>query len=175
MFKCLVALIAVFPGAVLAATVWTWVDEQGQRHYSDREVPGATEMQISSSQTFSGTALRPDRPSAAPSPEPAPAPQAVDYTVLDVLSPEAEESLWNIAGNLPVTLASVPALASAHHIDVILDGERMDVGTRSLEITIPEVWRGEHTLQAIIVDDNGQVLKRSAPVTFFVRQTSIQN
>ena len=57
MIKCLIALTALFPAAVLAATIWMWVDEQGQRHYSDQEVPGATPMEIGGAQTFSGSAL----------------------------------------------------------------------------------------------------------------------
>jgi hypothetical protein len=178
MLRCLVALTAVFPGAVLAAVVWTWVDEQGQRHYSDREVPGATQIEIGEAQTFSGSALRSGEaapaaqaPQAPPSAEPA----AANYSILDVVSPEPDETFWNIGGELPVTIATFPALQATHRIDVSIDGQRRELDTRSLEITVSEVWRGEHTLQALIVDVDGNILMRSAPVSFYVHQTSILN
>jgi len=177
MFKCLLVLTAIFPGAVLAAAVWTWVDENGVRHYSDREVPGATQVEIGETQTFSGSALTSARPPAPPrvAAPPAPAPEAVSYTGLEIVSPEPDETFWNIAGNLPVTIASFPALQNTHQIDLMIDGKRRELGTRSLQITLPEVWRGEHTLQALIVDANGNVLMQSEPVTFYVHQTSILN
>ena len=100
---------------------------------------------------------------------------AVTYTVLDVISPEPDESLWNIGGQLPVTLATFPALAAEHRIDVMLDGQRKEIGARSLAITVPDVFRGEHTLQALIVDAGGAIVMRSSPVTFYVHQTSILN
>lgn len=183
MVRCLVALTAVFPGTVLAAVIWTWVDERGQRHYSDRAVPGATQIEIGEAQTFSGSALRssetePAAPAGqAPAAQAATAPEsgAVNYSILDVVRPEPGETFWNIGGQLPVTVATFPALQAAHRIDVMIDGERRGLDTRALEITVPEVFRGEHTLQALIVDADGNILMRSAPVTIQVHQTSILN
>jgi hypothetical protein len=95
------------------------------------------------------------------------------YTVFDVVSPTPQETLNNIEGNLSVSVATNPGLAATHRIDAILDGEPRPIGARSLSFTLPEVYRGEHTLQLVIVDAGGGELKRSAPVTFFVRQTSV--
>lgn len=177
MAKCLIVLIALIAGTVLAAPVWTWVDENGVRHYSDRQVPGATQIEIGEAQTFSGSASRSaEQPTAATQTgSPGQAAAAASYSILDIISPESEQTFWNIGGSLPVSIATFPALQSAHQIDVLLDGERRELGTRSLEFSLEEVWRGEHTLQALIVDANGQIVMRSAPVTFFVQQTSIRN
>ena len=46
MIKCLIALIAILPAAVSAQTIWTWVDENGRRHYSDTEMPGAVQVDL---------------------------------------------------------------------------------------------------------------------------------
>jgi hypothetical protein len=89
-----------------------------------------------------------------------------------VLSPAPEETLHNIEGNLSVRIATNPGLQAGHLIDAILDGEYRKLGVRSLDLTLGEVYRGEHTLQIVIVDSAGTALKRSAAVTFFVRQTS---
>jgi hypothetical protein len=173
MLKCLIALTSLFSAAVLAAPVWTWVDEQGRRHFSDRPVEGATQIELSEVQTFGGNALRsPSSPAAAANGE-SDAPAATSYSVLDIVSPTQGETLHNIEGSLGVSIATNPGLQSGHRIDAILDGQRRELGARSLDFTLPEVYRGEHTLQVVIVDAAGAEVKRSAAVTFFVRQTSV--
>jgi hypothetical protein len=171
MLKCLIALTSLLSAAALAAPAWTWVDEQGRRHFSDRPVEGATQIELSETQTFSGGDLR-SSSRAAPTSEESET-GAVGYSVLDILSPTQEETFHNIEGNLGVRIATNPGLQSGHRIDAILDGQRREIGARSLDFTLPEVYRGEHTLQVVIVDSAGSEVTRSAPVTFFVRQTSV--
>jgi hypothetical protein len=174
MVKCLIALTSLFTAAAMAVPVWTWVDESGQRHYSDRPVEGATQIEIGTSQTFSVEASEPIAPAGGSRSDQETDPGA-PYTVLDVISPEPEETLWNTGGEITLELAVSPALRAAHTIGVIYDGQRLEPSARSLSITITEVYRGEHTIQAVIADADGQELMRSRPVTFYVQQTSIQN
>jgi len=173
MLKCLIALTSLLAAAALAAPAWTWVDAQGRRHYSDRPVEGATQIELSESQTFSGSALRSASQPAADESGEAEAATAVTYSVVDIVSPTAQETLSNIGSVLGVSVATNPGLQSGHRIDVMLDGQRREIGARSLDFNVPEVFRGEHTLQVVIVNAAGDELKRSAPVTFFVRQTSV--
>ena len=51
------------------------------------------------------------------------------------------------------------------------DGEPRDLV--SLVFPINEVWRGEHTLQAEVLDRNDQLLIRSEMIRFYVQQTSV--
>jgi hypothetical protein len=173
MLKCLIALTSLLSAAVLAAPAWTWVDEQGRRHYSDRPVEGATQIELSESQTFSGGSTRPSSNAAEAASEESEQPAAGSYSVLDIVSPTSQETLNNIGSNLSVSVATNPGLQAGHRIHAILDGETREIGARSLDFTLPEVYRGEHTLQVVIVDSSGDELRRSAPVTFFVRQTSV--
>jgi hypothetical protein len=183
MFKCLIALTAFLPAATLAATIWTWVDERGQRHYSDREVPGATRVEVAGAQSFSGSALQPAQTSGQTPGQAQGQTQAagaqesesVIYTTFRILSPEPGETLRNIEGQLPVEVATVPALAVDHRIDVVLDGQRRQLGARALELTVPEVWRGEHSLQALIVNAEGEILRETPAITIYVHQTSVLN
>jgi hypothetical protein len=169
MLKCLIALTSLFSVAVLAAPAWTWVDDQGRRHYSDRPVEGATQIELAGPQTFSGGS-----PAARPTPQTQAQPPAPpQYSVLDIVSPSNQETLSNIGGMLTLELAVYPALRSVDRIDVIFDGQRRQQGVRSLSVTIPDVERGEHTIQAVILGEDGQELMRSATVTVFVRQTSL--
>lgn len=180
MFRCLIALTALLSTAAVAATAWTWVDQQGRRHYSDTPVDGATRIELRDSQTFTAPVSAQPRPAQATAAEadtgaesPSPAPPA--YTTFDIVSPSNEETLWNLGGTLTVQLALYPALDPSHRIDVVLDGEYRELGARTLTVTIPDVFRGEHTVRAVVVDADGTQLKRSSQVTVFVQQTSIQN
>jgi hypothetical protein len=170
MLKCLIALTSLLSAAALAAPAWTWVDAQGRRHYSDRPVEGATQIELGAPQTFGGDALRSSTRATAGAESATP---AVTYSVVDIVSPTQQETLHNIEGNLSVSVATNPGLQTGHRIDAILDGQRRQVGAQSLDFTLPEVYRGEHTLQVVIVDSEGAEIRRSAPVTFFVRQTSV--
>ena len=176
MLRCLIALTTLVSAAVVAAPVWTWVDEQGRRHFSDRPVEGATEIELSAGQTFSSAEARVTAPSVSQqqvSPQPSAQQRAVtEYTVLAISSPGDQDTIFNIGGNLEAELVIYPPLQSGHQIDVILDGERVAIGARDVSFTVPEVWRGEHTLQAVVSDAQGQELRQSLPVTFVVRQNS---
>jgi hypothetical protein len=170
MLKCLIALTSLLSAAVLAAPAWTWVDDQGRRHYSDRPVEGATQIELAGPQTTSSTGSTTARPAPQTQSQPPAPPQ---YTVLDIVSPTNEETLSNIGGMLTMELAVSPPLRPTDRVDVIVDGRRQGLGVRSLSVTIPEIVRGEHTIQAVIIGEDGQELLRSATVTVFVRQTSV--
>lgn len=170
MSKWLISLMWLVAAAAQAADAWTWVDENGTRHYSDRPVEGATKIQLGPAQGF--TPNRPAAPQAqAPQDSEQPAPER--YRVFDVASPEQQETLWNIEGNLSVRLDVQPQLQPGHKIDVYLDGELKNLNATSTQFLVPDVYRGMHTLQAVVYDSNGDELARSLAVTFMVRQTSI--
>ena len=162
--------------AAAAATVWTWVDENGQQHYSDRPVEGATQIEIQGAQGFTG--LMPRRPAAAPgqaAETATPEPVVEAYSRFSVVSPSQQETLWNIEGNLSVQVDLEPALQAGHRLNAYVDGTLMTVGATSNTFTVPEVYRGLHSLQAVIMDAEGREVLRSLAVTFMVQQTSIQN
>ncbi|MDX1563385.1 MAG: DUF4124 domain-containing protein [Gammaproteobacteria bacterium] len=185
MLKCLIALTSLLSAAAVAAPAWTWVDEQGRRHYSDTPVPGATRIEIAEPQTFgappratpstSSTANSSTANSSAANSAEAGSGEPFRYSVVDVISPADGDTLWNIGAELTLELAIYPALQSSHRIDVVLDGNYVALGSRSLSVTVPDVFRGEHTVQAVIVDQDGNELARSAEIGITVQQTSLQN
>jgi hypothetical protein len=95
------------------------------------------------------------------------------YQSLDVAQPAAEETLWNIAGVLNVSLELQPTLQPGHQLRLYFDGEPRTVD--GLQFQLQEVWRGEHNLQAEVVDETGQAMIRSEPTRFYVQQTTIVN
>ena len=167
----LLSTLAVFTAS--AAPAWRWIDANGVFHYSDRPVDGAVLVQL------------PDGPGARATPtarpaQAAPAPQAPrepeqPYSRFDIVSPAQQETLWNIGGNLPVQIALQPGLQTGHTLDVVLDGDRQMLNMTGPSSTLSEVFRGVHTIQAVIVDAGGTEVLRSLPIQFMVQQTSILN
>lgn len=175
MRTCLILLSLLLVRAVLAVPAWTWVDKAGERHYADRPVPGATRIDLHEAQAIgvqSGSASAPAPSTAA---DASSAPKAKAYTQFNVLSPSQQQTLWNIGGTLNVSVQLTPALQPGHHLDAYLDGKLINVGATSPQFSLPNVYRGVHTLQAVIVDSNGEEVLRSLAVTFYVQQTSILN
>jgi len=166
--RTVLALFSLFAASALLAQAYKWTDEDGIVHYSDRPSPGAEEIQLVSSgiqrAAPAQTVFRANK-------DDAPKPVEFRYEGLAVLSPAAEETLWNIGGVLDVTLSVTPALQSGHRLNVYYDGVPIEVTTASFRIE--EVYRGAHNLQAEIVDQTGRLMIRSEATRFYVQQTSI--
>ena len=64
-------------------------------------------------------------------------------------------------------LALRPALRHGHTIAINIDGERIGAGTSTV-IQMTNVTRGGHTLQALILDAEGEEVAQTDAVMFYV-------
>ena len=164
----LLGLIAM--PCALADEAYVWTDEDGVVHYSDRPQPGARRVELQAP----NTSRAPSRSGADESAEGDDAAEPAApfrYETLEVATPGAEETLWNIEGTLSVTLALTPALRPGHQIRVYFDGNpRLVSGTT---FQIDEVWRGVHNLQAEVLDETGNMMIRSRTNRFYVQQNTV--
>lgn len=170
--RLVIIFLGLFAGGAAHAQAYTWTDEDGVVHYSDLPRPGATEVdlgQYSAPTSAQGQAPRPIAPVRPRDAEPEP--EVFRYESLVVASPAAEQTLWNIGGQLNVSLALNPALRPGHQVRVYFDGNPREVS--GLSFQLQEVYRGAHNLQAEVLDENGQLMIRSQPSRFYVQQTSI--
>lgn len=182
MRNCAILLLAVVAAQVSAETAWRWVDANGTIHYSDRPVPGAVEVQLPDTPARAATrpeSSTPPRATRQPEPtaaEPAADEQAASYTRLAIASPSQDETLWNIEGTLEVVVDVEPRLHDGHRLVLIFDGERRNpVAGPDSRYTIDAVYRGLHTVQAVILDAGNSTLMESRPVQFMVQQPSLLN
>jgi hypothetical protein len=156
-------------GTAAAGTVWKWVDEKGVTHYSDRPVPGATKIEVStgnveSSQSYS----TPD----AGTPPPAAAP-GESYREFVIAQPQNDQVFINTAGSVDVQIRVDPPLQPGHSLHLYLDGRLVEAYSGSPSYTLQDVPRGTHGLVATINEVNGTRVKETAAVVFTVRQESI--
>ncbi|MEJ2604589.1 MAG: DUF4124 domain-containing protein [Gammaproteobacteria bacterium] len=175
----IILIFALLLALPVTAQVYKWVDEDGVVHYTDRPVEGAEEVDLPETK---GTTFRRPEPVT-----PGPAARSSDgrddgqeqgqaYESFRIVQPSDEETLWNIGATLEVSLSLSPALSQGHGVEVWFDGSVLESpDPTSLNFTIPEVYRGTHTLWARVVDAAGRVLIQTDEVTIYVRQTSVVN
>lgn len=176
MRKWLIVLLVLSITPAGAGPAWTWTDSNGQVHYSDTPVPGAKRIELGSVQGFGpsqGGSVR--RPALPQTEAPQPSANEQSYSSVTIVSPTQQQTLWNTGGELSVQLATDPSLRPGDRVDLMLDGQRRNLDSASTQLTLQDVFRGVHTVEAVVVDSRGRELARSAPVTFIVQQTSVAN
>ena len=171
--RTIVVLAGLLAASSVLAEAYRWVDEDGVTHYSDVPREGAEVIELSEFTRTTGARLyrAPPRSADEDTTEPRETDEPFRYDSFSVASPGAEETLWNIEGVLNVSLALSPGLQSGHQIRVYFDGQpRMVSGT---SFQIEEVWRGEHNIQAEVIDSTGKLMIRSQTSRFYVQQSTV--
>jgi len=169
--RTILLLLGLLAAAAALADTWTWTDEEGVVHYSDRPHPGAARIAIDDPNTSASPARRrANDPAGADGEEPAAGP--FRYESFEVASPAAEETLWNVESVLSVSLSLTPALQPGHQVRVYFDGTPQIVTGTSFQLE--EVYRGVHNLQAEVLDETGKMMIRTRPNRFYVQQTTVR-
>jgi Domain of unknown function (DUF4124) len=173
MRKWLILLSALSATTASSAPAWMWVDANGQVHYSDRPQPGAQQVELAGAQGFGSQmaqAQLPGRTGSRPTGD-----AAAQYQSIEIVSPADQEVLWNIGAMLNVQVQFQPALRPGHRYDLLFDGQSRSLNSTSLRVVLPDVFRGTHTLQVVVLDAAGAEVQRSAGRSFTVQQTSTAN
>jgi len=63
-----------------------------------------------------------------------------------------------------------PDLADGHALVIAFNGKLLPMSDSALEFSLPAVVRGTHTIQARVVDTDGNTVISSRPVEFTVRE-----
>ena len=156
----------------LSAAVYKSVDAQGNVIYTD--VPSGDAKPVDLPPL--STVPPPRQESSEPLPaDAAHSSVATEYQHVSIASPTQEETLRDNTGAVPVTVVTEPELNSAagHRFRYYLDGQAQGRLTESGRIIFENLDRGEHTVQAAIVDGSGRELIRSGSVKFFLHRQSV--
>ena len=156
---------------VSATTVWTWVDKDGIRHYSQTPAPGAARLEIGPSNR---AAAYVDTASPATELPRAGTPVvSAKYAEFAIARPAQDEAVINTGGVVPVSVRLAPALRPGHGLSFYLDDHPVAGATATAtSLELKDVARGTHLLVAVVHDELRAPLQEAA-VTFHVRQTSI--
>jgi hypothetical protein len=152
--------------------MWMWVDANGVTHYSDRPVPGAKLVSITSIEPVGTQGVIPPAPSSTSRPANR-APPATQYQLLEFFEPQNEESFFGADAVVNVRLRSEPELGAGDQLRVYLDGKLLQGQQPGMEYTLSGLDRGAHSLAAQIVGANGDERIRAEPLTFHIQQPTV--
>ncbi len=95
------------------------------------------------------------------------------YDSIAVAQPANDATVFDNGGNVDVTVAVSPALdkGAGDRIELILDGRRVSLQSAG-QFKLSGIARGEHSLEARVVDGSGNLLISSSPVKFHMWQAS---
>ena len=150
-------------------TVYKWVDAQGVVHYSDQPHPNAQKLEVRGAQTFSS--MPAGAQTSSSSPAPAENQPAAAYDSCTIAQPADQQMLMNVY-NATAVVQTSPTLRPGDQVHLFVDGKQIQGASTSF--TFP-VFRGQHSVQAVIEDSAGQIVCETSSVTFFVHQPSVQN
>lgn len=169
MYRLLFCLLLCCTGLTTQAGVYTYLDADGNRVFTDQPPSGqAQRIELAPSNSMDGTAAPP-----APVPLTLETPQAPAYQVLRILIPEPDATLIEPSGDLIVTATSEPGLQAGHSFRLQLDGQPVGEAGRSPVFPLQNVDRGTHQLSVEILDASGRILERTPSQPFHLKRISL--
>ncbi|MGM0782827.1 MAG: DUF4124 domain-containing protein [Pseudomonadota bacterium] len=179
-------LLSIVLGLILAAptgatTVYRTTDEQGNVVFTDNPERGGEKVELKPLTVVParGEVQRNEASSTADEPEEegrraSESSPFMPYDRFGIASPGHEETLpTGASGNVAVELAIQPSLREDHRVRLLVDGEISQSALHTDAFLLNDLHRGEHVLQAELLDANGEVRHRSDPVTLYVQRASV--
>ena len=169
--RLIATLILLSITASASAAVYKWVKPDGSIIYSDRpptdntapaDLPPVQEIRI---------VPPPSSPEPTQNTQPDQA-QTSEYTTLEITEPANDSTIRENAGQVSVKLALEPPLQDGDVTSITLDGREIGQG-KGTALSLTNVERGTHTLQAAVKSAQGRTLITSSTVTFHLQRTSV--
>lgn len=152
------------------ATVYTWTDTQGVRHYSD--MPRAPDARVARMASDPAAHPSPTEPRRANSSNDAP---PGDARALDIVSPQPGQVFTRDEGQIPVSVtvggaAEAAELGDGQALRYVLDGTDIGDGpSRHTRLMLSNVSTGAHTFSVTLLY-RGHAVQHSAEVPFRVER-----
>lgn len=152
------------------AEIYTYIDTQGNRVFTDQPQPGnAKRVPLAPGNRMSAT------PSATVPPA---ARKAQDkpifhYQMLRVLVPDPDATVRSTQGELIVSVTNEPGLQRGHRYRLLLDGQPTAAPGPSPVFALSNIDRGSHHLAVEILDEQGRTVERTANQPFHMLRMSL--
>lgn len=169
--------------AAQAQSIYRTTDAQGNVVFTDNPERGGEEVDLkpltvvpgrSESPADEAPAMVDGSRSGGERPSGDPGQPFMPYDSFSILSPDQEETLpTGAAGNVQVTLGIQPDLREDHRVRLLVDGQISQSAMHTDTFMLNNLPRGEHVLQAELLDASGAVRHRTSPVTLYVQRASV--
>ncbi|KAB0482606.1 penicillin-binding protein [Pseudomonas reinekei] len=152
-----------------SAEVFTYIDAQGNRVFTDQPKPGdAKRVPLATSNRMSSTAS-----AAAHSTRKTEQKPLFHYDLLRILVPEPDATVRSTAGEIIVSITSEPGLQKGHRYRLLLDGQPTAEPGISPVFPLSNIDRGTHQLSVEVLDEQGQTVERTANQPFHMQRVSL--
>lgn len=164
-------LCLLFIAPVASAQVYTYIDAEGNRVFTDK--PRSSNAERVMLAPSNNVELSQPAPTVRMAPAPAVSKPTVHYQVLRILVPEPDASIHNGSGEMIVTLSSEPGLLPGHNYRLLLNGQQQGESSRSPVFSLQHIDRGTHQLAAEILDSAGLIVERTPAQPFHMHRMSL--
>jgi hypothetical protein len=163
-----ILLITLFMAMPLSARdVYKYISDDGEVIYSERYHPDAERIKVTDPKKGSNLPLTEQS-------EEERAAAAGEYATFSIVQPDDNETIRNDEGTVQVGISLSPGLAEGHVIHLYVDGTKLDSDIKQTQLVLQQLSRGTHSLQAKIVNAEGESLKDSNSITFHLRQAAVE-
>jgi hypothetical protein len=163
-------LLACLLALPVSAQVFTYVDAQGNRVFTDQPKPGnAKRVPLAPSNRMSAPTTSPalattNKPEKKPT---------FRYDMLRILVPEPDATVRSTAGEIIVSVTSEPGLQRGHRYRLLLDGQPTAEPGLSPVFPLTDIDRGTHQLSVEILDEQGRIVERTANQPMHMQRISL--
>lgn len=166
------ALLCIgFTGYTVSAGVYRVVDENGNITYTDNppvDNPSVESIKLPSINTQPAPQV--SVPTTKETED-----EALNYEQLSIVSPSEGTTITPGQRSIPVEVSLTPALREGDAIQLLFNGQPFGSPSNSTHFTIQPLIRGEHSIQAYVIDSENNIVIRSGATTVYVKRPSVQN
>ena len=148
-----------------AATVYKYVDENGNTVFTDEPRKGAEVLDVQPVPTI--PAIRVEKPTPRASPQ-----EAFRYGKIVIVSPTDQHNYINEVEPIVVQVATSPGLRSGDQLQLMLNGAPKGSPVSSTQFTLDALERGEYSVSVKALDADGKEVGSSPSIQFFVKRHS---
>ncbi len=161
----------------VSAEIYTWTDADGNTVYSDKPSPNAQRIEVSTPNS-----MEPPRPTPSYNQNSSQADTSSStqgrYRRVEITSPANDSAVRANDGNITLSVAIDPPLRSGALLRARVDGTLgaqalPGAGQTQANLTLPNLDRGSHQIEAVITDTRGKEIGASSPITVHVQRTSL--
>lgn len=167
-------LFASVCAASALATTYVRVEKDGSKTYSDRPIPGGQPVELSTAQTYSPPPTPDSAQSSRVPREQLLLQQMEDFSYASCSLQPANDTTYTNPESVNVSLSLSPALVPGHSVVVTIDGQPIPGGPNSMSATLTTVYRGSHTVSAVVRNRYGKTMCESTS-TFHVIRPSLNS
>lgn len=162
----LLAAASLWSVAAMATQLYTWTDDNGVVHYSDKPVLGAQPAVISDNNNVVPRLNEGSLPTTQTTGK-------SQGFKLAIRTPANQETIRDNLGRLSINGSSEPQeIPQGYSYRLLLNGQIVNQGAGSPDFTLTNVNRGEHKMKIELVDPTGKIIASSPVSVVYLHRTS---